>query len=308
MRSKDEWRVSFATIAAIAGTGLIPGRAIALFFGQLKTLAWLGVGAASVLFGVLTAGTVWHSRMYGGDAMRREGTAASRLAGILRGLFSALLIAVMLIRVGEVSALTLPLRHAYGFGAVFALIAAVLLSLENGRLLPIAGFIAFFSTTLFYAAMALDPRPVRLAVRVETEFRLAGRSGAALLLATLFAAMNACAAGLNEPELCSGRPVGAGMRSGCMLFAVLTLGCLALKRGGDVLLAQPEPWVLLSARWGIAGFWICAGTEYLCALLTLAVALRALLLRVRAGSGGMAKLYLFIITALLFGVLSYGKL
>ena len=308
MRAREAWRQSLAMMAAIAGTGLIPGRAIAFFFGQLKSTAWLGVCMASLLFGSLTAGMAWCAQKYGSQAFSREG-ALFQLWDLLRGLFASLLTSIMLVRAGEIGALALPLRHGYAFGSALALTAAALLCLNAERLFPGVGLAVSTVTALFFAALALDPRPIRLLVHIETEFRLAGQISSAVLLAVLFAAMNACAAGMMALRPCAGSPLSLGARNGGMLFAVLTLGCMALNRGGDALLAQPEPWVLLSARWGIAGFWICAGVEYLCAFCSLAAALQALLLRLRAHRGRwVPALFPMLISAVLYGALSCGRL
>ena len=59
----------------------------------------------------------------------------------------------------------------------------------------------------------------------------------------------------------------------CLLcVCVLLTGCAALTRGGPLLLAHALPVVPLAARWGLFGFWLCAGFGYLCNVATLAAA------------------------------------
>ena len=61
-----------------------------------------------------------------------------------------------------------------------------------------------------------------------------------------------------------------------MLLALLLCANAAIARGGRQLLAQALPVVLLSARWGLAGFWMTALFSYVCAAATLAAALDGL--------------------------------
>ena len=53
MRARAEWDAALAMTAALSGVGLATGREIALFIGQTKRVAWVGVLTASVLYGLL---------------------------------------------------------------------------------------------------------------------------------------------------------------------------------------------------------------------------------------------------------------
>ena len=305
MRARDEWRCALSMMAAVAGTALAPGRAVALFFGQLKSTAWLGVAVASALFGMITGMLAWRGQAFGGsDAL----SGAGRLTAMLRSLFAALLLAVMLAAAGDLGALTLPVSHGYALGAALTLLAALGIGLAPGNHGAAMGLCAVAFAAVFYAALAADPRPVRLYLNGETELRLAGSVSGALLLGLLYAALNGCAAGMAAPGMSAARPAGVGLKCGALLAAVLALGCRALARGGDALLAHPEPWVALAARMGLPGFWCCAALGGLSALTTTATAVRSLLRHADSSQHRRDLAVCLLVAAVLFGALSAGRL
>ena len=161
MRERAEWRAALSVMAAIAGVGLSSGRELVLFFAQTKGAAWAGVLAACALFGVLTAFVAARS-----DACRARG-GLERAAEALRLLFAALVSAFMLTRLGEVGALTLPVRHGYLFGASFGLLSALIIGWTGpGWLL---GLVTTLGLSAFYIASALDGRPAKIYLRGETD-------------------------------------------------------------------------------------------------------------------------------------------
>lgn len=300
MRERAEWRAAFSVIAAIAGVGLASGRELVLFFAQLKGAAWLGVLTACGLFGLLTGCVAAQ-----GDTGRARG-GLERAADALRLMFAALTSALMLTRLGEAGALTLPLRHGYLFGAGFGLILALILDRTNLRW-PV-GLLLALSLCAFYTANALDGRPADIHLRGETEFMLSGSTGAALALAALYAAMNACAAAWSLRMAKPGtlRPTALGIKAAALMAAILVPGCVALLRSGDPVLIQKMPWVVLSARWGLAGFWLCAGLNALCAAATLSAALGLMLSRLRSTHRALA-LYMLVGALAVFGILSFDQ-
>ena len=305
--ARAEWKHSLAIMAAIAGTGLIPGRALVLFFAQLKSAMWPGILTASALFGAMAGFRARES--FGG---RTTGPTplgsdfSGRLVHWLRSLFAALVTAVMLARTGKLGALTLPVAHGYAAGVAIAAVVALWLRASGPEGASAAGAAVYIAVVLFYAGMALDPRPVRLYDWCETELRLAGRLEAAIPLALLFACMNgAAAAWVRGPARGAVRPLGLGAKAGGMLCAALVLGALALMRGGDALLGQEMPWTVLSARWGTAGFWACALVEYACDVTALSASLGMLLGNLgRAGRRRTAAVCMLALSALLFAILT----
>ena len=301
MREKAEWRAALSAMAAISGVGLASGRELVLFFAQMKGAAWAGVLAACALLGGMAA--LIAAR---GEACRARG-GAERVAEVLRLSFAALASAFMLTRLGELGALTLPVRHGYLFGAGFGLLVALAAS-WTGIGWPL-GLMMTVALSGFYAANALDARPARIRLTGETTFALADSLPAALMLATAYAAMNACAAAWSLRRVRQGavRPAALGMKAAALLAVVLVPGCAALLRAGDDVLIQPMPWVVLSARWGLAGFWLCAGIGALCAASTLSAALGLLTSRLARDDRALA-IYMLVGALAVFCILSYGRL
>lgn len=300
MRERAEWRAALGAMAAIAGVGLSSGRGLVLFFAQMKGAAWAGVLSACVLFGAMTAFIV--SR---GEICRAR-TGLERMAEALRLLFAAVMSAFMLTRLGEAGALTLPVRHGYLFGALFGLLLSLI-----ARWLKADGALGLSLTFLlsgFYIASALDGRPPRLHLSGATEFALADSVPAAMALALVYAAMNAAAAGwrLRGARQGTVRPAALGVKTAALMALVLVPAVAALHRAGDMVLIQPMPWVVLSARWGLWGFWLCAALSALCATSTLSCGLGLLLDRLRGGRRALAACML---SGALFGflILSFGR-
>ena len=300
MRERAEWRAALGAMAAIAGVGLASGRELVLFFAQLKAVAFIGVLSACLLFGGMEA----FIAAQGERCRPRSGL--ERIAEVLRLLFAAIIAAFMLARLGNLGALTLPMRRGYLFGALFGLLFALTVRwLKCDWLLGLALTLALGA---FYAANALDARPPRLHLSGATEFALSGSVPAALILSALYAAMNAAAAAWRLSGMRKGtvRPAALGAKAAVLMGAVLMPAVAALLRGGDGALIQPMPWVVLSARWGLAGFWLCAGLNALCAAATLSFSLGRLLDGIRAGCRAVA-LYMLIGGLALFGILSFGR-
>lgn len=300
MRERAEWRGALSAMAAIAGVGLAAGRGLTLFFAQTKTAAWAGVLAACVLFSALAAFTT----AQGETCRARSGL--ERVAEALRLLFAALMAAFMLERLGEAGALTLPVDHSYLFGAGFGLLAALIVH-WMGLGWPL-GLAVTLGLVAFYAANALDGRPPQIHIKGATDFALAGSYAAALALALVYAAMNACAAAwsLRRERQGTVRPAALGLKAAALMAAVLSPGVAALLRGGDRVLIQPMPWVVLSARWGLAGFWLCAALSALCAASSLSAALGVLLSRLRTDRRALA-VYMLIVGLAVFCIRSYGR-
>lgn len=270
-------RAALAAMAAIAGTGYASGRELVLFFAQLGWASWIGIALASTAFALMTALIVRWAGGAGPDglpgACRRQG--AGRALGLLHSVLMAMAAAVMLLNAGRVGELTLPVEHGFAWGAGMALLLAGLVCLGGLRALPWLGLATFALGAAFHLGLALDPRPVRTWLSGDVELALAGSLPAAALLAIPYAALNACVAGdaVARFAACCPRPSRLGVYCGALMALALVCANAALLRGGRTLLAQALPMVLLSARWGLFGFWLCAGFDWLCAACTLSAAL-----------------------------------
>ena len=308
MDVRCETRAAMAVVAAVVGTGYASGRDLVLFFAQTGRAGWIGVCVAPVLFGMLTA-ALCHcaagveangASEFGSRLMRPRARAA---AGGLYALLLALTAVVMLCGAGETGALTLPWRFGWLWGAGIALLIALLLNLSRLRALPWLGLVTLAAGVALYGALAVDPGSPRFRINGAVELALEGSWAAAILLALTYAAMNAAlAAGV---VLRFGRGANPGRLGACCaaaLFALLATAHWAVVRGGRALLGQAMPTVVLSARWGLFGFWACAAFGYLCAVTTLAAALGGMIDLLRGGGRG-ATLLTALAVAVLVGAL-----
>ena len=283
MRKCGEWRAAASAVGAAAATGYASGRALVIFFMQLGWAAWPGVMLAAASFALLLTGC---ARLCvradaGGFAAlccRMLGRGKARVVGVFHGLLLAMAAAVSILNAGELGALTLPIDRGFLWGMGAALALAALLNLRGGRGMVAVGAAASGLAVLFYLALALDPRPPRLYLTGEAVLTLSGSVWAMLALALCHASLNACVA---ADALCrrvndQTDPRRLGLMCAAGMAAPLLAGCAALSRGGPLLLASALPTVPLAARWGLAGFWICAGFGYFCNVATLAAALGGL--------------------------------
>ena len=287
---RGEGKTALSIMAAMAGTGFASGREIALFFSQLGAASWLAVGFASSLTGALIGAAIWRARQFG-DSDRG---AAARVSAALKLLLAAMASALVLAHAMELGALTLPVKHAGPLGAGLALGAALLILRDPGRSLPRLGMAVTAFALVLYVGMAVDPRPPRLNMRGQAVLRLAGSWRAATVLSILYASMNACAGAwaVRATRPVRARPLQTGLRVLAMLFGVLASANLALARGGPALIAQAEPTVLLAARWGIAGFWLCAAFGALCAVATLSASMSVFAEALGGRNRGMAAFFI----------------
>ena len=294
MGKRGEARVVTAVMAAVAGAGYASGRELVLFFAQTGKVGWIGVCLAPAVFGLLVSLLC----RWGGSAgatgfiqfcRRVIGTRAGVVAGWLHGLLLALTAAVMLCGAGELGALTLPVRFSWLWGAGCALLIGLTLNLARLRPLPWLGLIVLAAGVAFYGALALDPRPPRVWLDGTVQLALEDSWPAAILLALAYAAMNAVLAANVALRFGGGaKPWRVGLGCALSLWALLAAANGAIARGGSQLLGLAMPTVVLAARWGLFGFWICALFGYLCAVTTLAAAMGGLIDMTRGGGVGSA--------------------
>ena len=293
-----------AIVAAVAGTGYASGRELVLFFAQTGRAQWIGIGFAPVVFGLLTALLCRCGAGMGANSIavlckRLMGKRMGAVAGWLHGLLLALTAVVMLCGAGEMGALALPVRYGWLWGAGIALLIALFVNLSGLRPLPWLGLIALTAGVMFYGALAMDPRSPRVWMEGAIQLALEDSWPASILLALAYGAMNAALA--SNVVLRFGqtaRPWKVGLLCGSALLALLAVAAGAIARGGRLLLGQAMPTVILAARWGLAGFWICAAFSYICAVTTLAAVVGGLIDDVRGGWGRGAMVAALAVAAL----------
>ena len=307
MRARRERMAALAALGAASGLAFPPGRGAVLFFAQMKSAAWPGIAVAAGAFFAIAMAALSESARLGGQRPEPVDFAGwSRQA--LRCLLAALAAAVMLARAGELGAVALPVQRGYLFGAGIALFTALALALSGPEAAGGAGALMAGLALMTALGCLLDSRPVRLRFIGEVELKLAGSLPWAVAMGITFAAMSGGCAAWTLERFRGCRPTGAAARATAGLCAVLVASNAAILRHGDALLAQREPWVLLTARWGKAGFWLCAALGWMGAVCTLSAAAGALLSSLRAGGRRRGTaLFALICGCVVFAALSWGR-
>lgn len=240
-------------LGAAVGAGLASGREIASFFGRYGAWSWGLIALAAAV--IALAAPVQMPR---------------QLAGMWRALVTLLLVATgggMLSGAGEVAS-ALPVPGAYQIGAALTMLLAWWLAqrTENGLARVSRGMLLVLAG-LILSGLLLPPMR---AVRMEEAHVSQG-----LVLAMCYGGFNAA---LISPVLAySGADPCGGWRSlvkaSLLLWVLLMLGNAVLLRH-PALMAEPLPFVRMSAEWGRIGRWVAAAGLYLAILSTLTACVR----------------------------------
>lgn len=278
MKSREEWTTALSATAAAAGVGIASGRQTVVFFTQMQYVSWVAVATSSVLFGALCGMIVRLARQTGSRSfadicMRTLSAGKAKTAVLIYGLLMVFASAAMLMEAGRLAALTLPVHNAFAMGVLLTLGLALALCIRGMHGWRMA---AATVCAVFYIALALDPRPVRIYGNYSTDLKLSGSISAAIILGALHAAMSASIAAGSVVSLEPENPVRMAMAAAVTMFALLTAANAAMLRGGERLLSQALPTVVLAARWGKIGFYACILVKWMCAVATLGAALSAL--------------------------------
>lgn len=271
-----------AVLAAASGLGFASGRGVAVFYTQTGWASWLGIAAASAVFGCMCAAVCLMARQTGartlsGAFLRLSGKWTRLLFGVFYGLLTALTAGWMVAAAGSAAALSLPFYNAWWLGAAASLMTALLLCMGEMRGMGDAGICSVCLCILFAVFLAIDPRPVRFYQKYVTVAELSGSVSAALKLAVLHGCACASIASGSAAVFASetenirefGIKVGTGM------FVMLGSVNAAVMRGGKEMISQAMPIVVLAARWGKTGFYTCAALMWLTSTMTLAACIGA---------------------------------
>lgn len=269
-------QTAFSTVAAAAGVGVVSGRQAVVFFAQMQGTSWIAVAISAVVFGTLCGLTAAAARQTGEESLLKlyvrvlPGWTA-RIAGGMYCLTMVFAAAAMLAEAGRMAALTFPVHNAYWMGVVFTLGMALMLCVYKIR-----GWGMAVVCILFYTALALDTRPVRIFAEYRTEPELAGSVPAAMLLGAAHGALCTVMAAQSAFSLPAGTLWRFALTACGAMLLLLSSVNFALIRGGERLLSQPLPTVLLAARWGKAGYYSCILVKWMCVLYSLAAAIGGL--------------------------------
>ena len=279
-----EWKsdvcAALSVVGAMAGAGLASGREVASFFSVMGGDAHWGIMAAALgivgfsigLRGVarcLNAGTLPEL------ARAMLGPAAGNAAGALHWLCCMLTAAVMLSAGGELMHLALDVRGAYVAGCAGMLLISLWLG-RDGRRGCWSGGLLFLGLLAFGVTMALDRRPVEVEPYLTRALCPGGGAPTAVLLGLTYAALNVslCGAALVQRREC--HPVHTGVMLGLLMGLLVATLHLAIAGQPPGLVVRTLPCVLLAARWGRAGYWVCILLMSLAVATTLAAMLRAM--------------------------------
>ncbi|MBQ7848329.1 MAG: hypothetical protein IJ343_01220 [Clostridia bacterium] len=254
-------RIVWELLGAGIGAGLASGREIASFFSVYGGWSWAGIAAAAaVMMLLLPAGEPvrWRGRWPG---------------GMWRGLRALLLLTTggaMAAGAGELTALLLPVRGAYWLGLAGMLAGAWLLAhrMRSGLAWISALMLAAMAVVLLAGMQSPPMRAVVLTRRHPAE---------AILKGMTYGGFNAA---LMHPIL-EGAVLDARSRrrpaiAACTAFGLLLAGGNAVLMQHPALIAEPMPFVKLTAAYGRMGYVLSALSLLLAILSTLTACIRAL--------------------------------
>ena len=268
---------ALALLSGVIGAGFASGREIAFFFsshGAYAVAAVLLAGGAMALLFIRIPAQMERTSALSLLPLCRAcfGQRFGRLCAALFFLLFAVTGGAMLAACAELSALLLPIRHAYGLGLAFSLIAAAWLTRKglSGLALPGAALCVLLPALL-----------IRL-------LRLPGGEAAFAPVgyALHAAASGLCYGALNAAMVCGTLPLllpltrrqrtGAALLFAGMFMTLLALGVCVLSRHRQLASGQTLPIVFLSRSLGKGGYHLCAGAMYAAALSTLCAMLAGL--------------------------------
>ncbi len=283
-RFPKELAAACAVNAAVAGAAFSSGREVATFFTVAGWASWIAIAVAAGLFGVLM-GMICHFAIETG-AKNLPGIYYKKLdercgdaMAVVHALLMLMMGAVALSTAGELGMLSMDGGSAQFVSAGLALAVALLFTYRGMRPLAALGVVITPVFILFFLALALDPRPTRTGAYLsEATFDMRGNIPVAIVLGTLFAFLKAAMVGGVAAARSQGlRAARFGVACGGILAVMAACLNGALQRGGRELWSLSLPAVVLSARWGVAGYYICVYIMWLGCAAVLACALGSIM-------------------------------
>ena len=275
MPTKTDWKTSLAICAAIIGAGFASGREIVSFFAGLGSASWLGVITASVVSGLLIyviMHLAQHTRartlpcIY--DTLM--GKRCREAVSVLHGLLCLCAASAMLSAGAELGALTFPVPHSHALGLALTLCAALASLMVGLDSLSVLGGVLTGLTVLYYAAIASGSH-------AAPSFSTDGLF-LTVPLGVLYASFNVALVGgticLSAHQGAS--PARTARLTGFLLFVLIACANRALLGAEDNILRAALPAVLLTARWGLIGYYSTIVCMWLAVLTTLCAMLHSL--------------------------------
>ena len=263
MKLIPELREACAANAAMLGAAFISGREAASFFAVAGWASWAGIAVSSVLFGALMGMLCNFARITGAATL--PGIYYSRLdercgdaISVVHALLMLMMGAVALSTAGELGLLSLNLPNPVPVSALVTLLTALALTCRGMRPLSSIALVTIPACILFFAALALDPRPSGAGVFIEADiYDISGNLPAAVFLGALFAFLKSAMAGGVAAARSRGlAPRKFGVCCGAILALVAGTANWALHCAGPEVWGLSLPSVVLAARWGVAGYYL----------------------------------------------------
>lgn len=284
MKLSPELREACAVNASMLGAAFISGREAASFFAVTGPASWAGIVVSALLFGALMGMLCRMAKdtqavslpgIYYSMMDERCGDAVS----VVHALLMLMTGAVALSTAGELGLLSLNIRQSAFASVAITLIIAIALTLRGMRPLGALALIAVPVCVIFYAALAVDPRPAPAGAYLASGnmHGLYGSVPAAIFLGAMFSFLKAAVAGgvaaARAKELA---PLRFGVICALIMLAVTSVANRALQKAGAEVWSLNLPGVVLAARWGTAGYYISIYVMWLGCLCSLTCALGSL--------------------------------
>jgi uncharacterized membrane protein YkvI len=276
---RGETQAALALVAAVIGAGFASGREVMRFFTVFGVWSWAGCAIAALM---LSGFSMWaaheanrlNAHDLGTLCRRSLGGVGGYLASALNGMLCAVIAGAMLAAVGELAALSLPVKNAYAIGVGVSLLLGGLLAGRGLSSLSALGGWLLPACLLLYTLFLNLPAP-EVAQAVTPSY-----SWQALPMAFAYAAMNAALSCGILCEVGQSKDQKSLLRIGAiifLLFLLLLLGANAsLYPHQADLLHESLPVVQLARSLGAVGYWLCIVVLFLAVMTTLIALLRTL--------------------------------
>ena len=268
---------ALALLSGVIGAGFASGREIAFFFASHGVYAAFAVLFSGAVMALLFVRLPSQLERAGASSLlplcrARFGRRFGKLCAALFFLLFAVTGGAMLAACAELSALLLPIRHAYGIGLIASLLLAATLTRRGIHGLALPGAMLCVLLPVLLIRLLLMPRG-------EAAFAPVGHalhaSASGLCYGALNAAMVCGALPLLLPLTVRQRRI-ASLLFGALFTLILSLAVCTLLLHQQAWGQQALPLVYLSRSLGKSGYVLCALTMYLAALSTLCAMLAGL--------------------------------
>lgn len=279
MRAKwrDELQTALAIVATVVGAGFASGREIVRFFSAFGAWSWAGCVLAAAFLAAFCiwaarASQKWQAYDLGSLCRAAIGGVFGQAAAWLNGVLITITAGAMIAAMGELAALSLPVRPAYEIGVLFALSAGFLLSRRGLSAIAGAGMWLLPTCALLYLLLLRVPAPMPA--------KPMGGAWRTFPLAFAYAALNAalgcgvlCEVGRERDKASVYR--ACAMAGGLLLLLLLGANAVLTRHLAAVGNAA-LPIVMIARALGAPGYWLCVAALSLAVMSTLIALIRTL--------------------------------